>query len=85
MSDASGGAGEGPSSKAMSDQLALRIGQQIADVLAAAGLTPPAGQRRAVPPDELGRLVHAYTAIEDSRVRGECVSLLEAIGGSTAR
>lgn len=85
MSDASTGAGEGPSSKVMSDQLAQRIGQQIADIMAAAGLTPPAGQRRAMPPAELGRLVHAYTAIEDSRVRVECVSLLEAIGGVTAR
>ncbi len=85
MSDESGRLGEKPASDMLADQFVQKIGQQILDTLASAGLAAAAAQRRGVVPAEMGRLVSAFASIEDARVRHECLSLIEAISGSPSR
>jgi len=65
----------------MTDQFAQRIGQQILDVLLTAGIAMAPAQRRGTMASDLGRLTHAFTNIEDPRIRSECLSLIEAISG----
>ena len=85
MSDESGRPGDKPASDMLTDQFVQRIGQQILDTLAAAGFANAPAQRRGVAPADLGRLVCAFTGIDDPRVRNECLSLIEAINGSPNR
>jgi hypothetical protein len=84
MSDETGGLGGKPNSE-ITDQVVQKIGQQILGMLAAAGFTTTSAQYRCVTPADLGRLVCAFTRIEDPRVRTECLSLIEAISGSPQR
>jgi hypothetical protein len=69
----------------MTDQFPQRIGQQILDVLLTAGIAMAPAQHRGTMASDLGRLTHAFTNIEDPRIRDECLSLIEAISGPIGR
>lgn len=84
MSDEIGGLGGKPTSE-ITDQIVQKIGEQIQVILMAAGFTTASTQYRGVSPADLGRLICAFARIEDPRVRTECLSLIEAIGGSPNR
>ena len=83
MTNDIGGAGGDTPPRAITEQTAHKIGEQILDILKPARLAPAA--RPAGAPADLGRLVHAFLRIEDPRIRSEFVALIEAVGAATGR
>ena len=74
-----------PAGASDSDQVISEVGAKVWDLFSKTGLLPKAGDAPAATPIEIGQMLHAFVHIRDPRVRGELVSLIEALRGISLR